>query len=113
MKKYLLLLLMALPLCFTSCSDDDDEVSKTSLEGTTWTMPENDIFYKSQLVFDKTTVQLLTYTEDGIEKESGSYTYDYPVVKIKIDGLSETLSVSGNEMTGMDDEGDKVVFILD
>lgn len=105
---------MALPLCFTSCSDDDDDkVNETSLEGTTWTMPEDDVFYKMQLIFDKTTVQLLTYTEDGIEKDSGSYTYDYPTVKIKMNGLSETLSISGNKMTGMDDEGDKLVFVLD
>ena len=99
MKKYLFLLLMAMPFCFTSCSSDDDDasVSKSELMGTWYTLEDDEV-----LVFTETTA---TYYElwntKGKDYALNPYTisFQYSLNGNQVvaeDGSTAKVSINGN-----------------
>lgn len=121
MKKYLLIFALILPLVFTACSDDDDD-----LDGTVWEAVDEGPGYKdvNTLYFSKNTVEVVYYSEedmngDGVitedeidtDKITVSYSYDDPVVTFYFKDEVQKATISGNKMTTeKDEDGDYIVF---
>jgi len=106
-------MLMALPFVFTSCSDDDDEVSQTTLEGTVWIAKENDDHYEFKCSFYKSTFKIEVFIEDEIVTISGEYEYEYPFVWLyNEDGEVEKITISdGNKFILLYDDGTRMTFV--
>jgi len=114
MKNYLLLLILALPLMFSACKKNDDKtVSKKSLDGTVWVAKETSFSWEMKIVFSATTFRLEAFTDSGTERVDGSYTYDYPLIRLTVDGETSTVNISdGNKFVADFGDGDAVTFIL-
>jgi hypothetical protein len=110
MKKIFLFLLI-IPFVFSSCSSDDE-----SLDGTTWELYEEgtNSVYSSTIKFQKSTYSTFGYEEYKGERdefsETGSYTYDHPIVTIINKKGSYTAKISGNKMTFDSEDGDGAVY---
>jgi len=92
MKKFFLLLILALPFVFTSCDKDDD--IENTLNGTVWESYEKDEYHETTyiLYFYEDTykeVYKVKYLDEedldtDIQEDEGRYTYEYPIVKLKM-----------------------------
>ncbi len=115
MKKIIFTLLLALPLAFISCSDDEDDKPSFSLNGTTWEYYEkvsDEIESKVTMKFAEKTFSYVGYETYGNETYDfdgeGTYTYSHPTVTFTEDGETDTATISGNKMT-INNE-DKMVY---
>jgi len=114
MKNYLLLMILVLPLALSSCKKENDKtVSKKSLEGTVWVAQETSFSWEMKIIFAKTSFILEAYTDNGTERLSGTYIYDYPIIRITVDGDTEVVNISdGNKFIADFGDGDAVTFVL-
>ena len=102
MKKYLFLLLMAMPLIFAGCGSDDDDtpsVSKSELIGTWYTLDDDWV-----LVFTESTVTQYEIWHTGGVYSLNSYTVTnrYTLSGNRItseEGLSASIAINGNKLT--------------
>lgn len=86
MKKILLLLLLALPIMFVSCSDDDDEKNLTSLENTVWEETEDGV--TTTLTFkssDRCSLDFFSEDEGITITYTYSYSLNYPNIIMEPD----------------------------
>lgn len=104
MKKYLLFLLMAMPLMLTSCSKDKDDVdpsSKIVLSGTWYTLEDG---YGWVLFFTESTYtqyELYSNSEDYYILNDYTLTGNYSIEgrKITIDGETGSIVLNDNTFT--------------
>ena len=102
MKKYLFLLLLAMPLMFAGCGSDDDDtpsVSKSELIGTWYTLDDDWV-----LVFTESTVTQYEIWHTGGTYSLNSYTVSnrYTLSGNRItfeEGLSGTVAINGSKLT--------------
>ena len=102
MKKYLFLLLLAMPLMFAGCGSDDDDtpsVSKSELIGTWYTLEDDWV-----LVFTESTVTQYEIRHTGGTYSLNSYTVSnrYTLSGNRItfeEGLSVTVAINGSKLT--------------
>ena len=114
--KYLLIMIIALTVSVSSCSDDDDPVN--ALVGTwEYTDLADGEEYNLSLTFKEnlTGTALITYTFEG-ETESGNESFTWSTDRNKltliIEGETEmlTYSISGNKLTLTFEDDDPLVF---
>ena len=102
MKKYLFLLLMAMPLMFAGCGSDEDDtpsISKSELVGTWYTLDDDWV-----LVFTESTVTQFEIWHTGGFYSFNSYTITnrYTLSGNRIaseEGLSANIAINGNKLT--------------
>lgn len=120
MKKFFLALVAVATIAFVGCSKDDDDNSGSSLAGTSWTVtasaPLETITETLQFKSGGVVVWSGQYKASGYETETysdtGSYTYEAPVVTIRIVKDDKygadvyTGKVEGKRLTLYDSDGD-------
>ena len=117
MKKFLLLI-MALPLAFSSCSKDDEQSKRIELDGTVWLAKSMDTngdgisTPEMKLTFGGTTFSLESFgTEKGTEIVEGTYRYEYPLIWLTANGETKQCTISDNNKIKSDMGNDMVIFI--
>lgn len=114
MKKYLLFLLFALAtvVCYTSCSDDDDNFSSTSVEGT-WVGYSDGVGYN--IVMNSNgggTIQ--TSSVGAINKLAFSYTYSGTTLNVESGNNKDVFTVviasNGRSATVSDSDGNTFII---
>jgi hypothetical protein len=110
MKKLIFVsLIAALVLGFSSCKKNTDNNSE--LVGTIWVSTEYDgpdFFWTTTLSFVTNTTGVSSYidsTDTEPQVMDFTYTYNPPTVTITMNGVTRSLTVDGDKMTGNDEDG--------